>query len=423
MLPVAAAVSRSTLRRWALTALAAATLGLSACGGGDRAVEYKPTAMLVFGDEHSAITEVQVAGTQPITGVTWAIDGVTESDARVCALVPETACTTNEEEVPDSIEFAELSPPRWRFEAYNVVDFPRTFWLIREGKDEAVEGNEATLQRRSLVTYGSVLPYGCGASTWVQRVAASFGLGFRAETGCTNEGLGATNLAEAGDKVADVLLKIDEAHNNKQLKSGVLVTVMVGQNDILELYQQVMDGEISEGQAVLQLQRRGERLAEAVRDVADKGAKVILVKTPNLKLSPFAALAGENSDLLDTLSEEFNDALYLDNRITRLGRSIAGVDTNEVALASTSPAGYTNQTEACDKDKLFDAQTNTRIVPGDYDDDRFDYFRDMAKACTVLTLKDGVNPSNYVWATPIHLGPGAHSYIGSVAFNRAADQF
>ena len=40
------------------------TLALSACGGGDRAEEYQPKAMLVFGDEHSAFTTITVGSAE-----------------------------------------------------------------------------------------------------------------------------------------------------------------------------------------------------------------------------------------------------------------------------------------------------------------------------------------------------------------------
>lgn len=413
MLLAASAVTRSTLRRLALTALAAATLGLSACGGGDRSVEYKPTAMLVFGDEHSAITEFQVAGSsQIITGMTWAIDSVFETDARVC--LPSAECTSDLD-IEDGAQFFELSEPQWRFVPTGDDGLPRSYWLIRDGKQSASAADTPTVQRRSLVTFGTLPPYGCTNNNWVQRVAASFGLGFRDQTGCANDGIGAVNHAQPGRTAEQVMADLTEYR--AQMRKGVLVTVMVGQHDIMEQYQLVMAAPEGDRSAVLSssvslLAQRGDRLARAIKSVTDTGAQVILVKTPNLSRSPFASQDGQDSSVLNDLSGAFNRALYINPEISRLGRSIAGVDTDEVTLINTSTSGYTNGVAACDPKKLFDPDTGSLVVDVD----------DMPRVCTNISL--GVtDASSYVWATPRHLGPGAHSYIGSVAFNRASEQF
>lgn len=413
MLLAASAVSRSTLRRLALTALAAATLGLSACGGGDRSVEYKPTAMLVFGDEHSAITEFQVTGSaQTITGMTWAIDSVFETDARVC--LPSAQCTSDAD-IAVGAQFFELTEPQWRFVATGDDDLPRSYWLIRDGKQSASAADTPTVQRRSLVTFGTLPPYGCTNNNWVQRVAASFGLGFRDQTGCANDGIGAVNHAEPGRTAEQVMA--DLVAYTDQMRKGVLVTVMVGQHDIMEQYRLVMAAPEGDRSAALSssvsvLAQRGDRLARAIKSVTDTGAQVILVKTPNLSRSPFANQDGQDSSILNELSAAFNRALYINPEISRLGRSIAGVDTDEVTLINSSASGYTNDVAACDPKKLFDPETGLLVVDED----------DMPRVCTNITL--GVSDaSGYVWATPRHLGPGAHNYIGSVAFNRASEQF
>ena len=260
----------------------------------------------------------------------------------------------------------------------------------------------------------AVVKYECAAtSTWVKWVARSFGLGFGTQTNCAGDGSGATNYAAAGRKVNDVIADLQAQRG--QMRDKVLVTVMVGQNDIMEQYAIVKaagytNASILAAQEVLK--SRGLALASAIKSVTDTGAKVILVKTPNLKRAPYAISEGRGS-VFNDLSEALNQAVYVNPEISRLGRSVAGVDTNDIVLVDTTSTGYTNDTEACDAARLFDPATNTLVT-----DDN-----DKARVCTGITLKSGISSSVYIWATPLHIGPGAHSYIGSLAYNRAAEQF
>lgn len=410
MLPAVSAVSRSTLRRWALTALAAATLGLSACGGGDRSVEYKPTAMLAFGDEHSALTDLTVGTSSPQTvrGVTWAVDGVVGTDSRVC--LPSATCDVAGDNLADVV-FQQSTPPISRYEPLNDEDSPRSIVLIEEGTASA--SNNPSVAIGDPLKRRTVLTYSCSGNNWVQQVANRFGLGFSTLNGCASDGTGAQNFAAPEKKVADVINDLQAQRG--QMRGGVLVTVMVGQHDILEQYELVKTAGFTNDAIVAAegvLRARGLALATAIKSVTDTDAKVILVKTPNLKRSPFA-VTETRGEVLDRLSEALNQAVYINPEISRLGRSIAGVDTDEVALANTTTSGYTNEMAACEPSLLFNPADNTLITEID----------DMPRVCSTFTLKADINPSAYVWATPRHLGPGAHSYIGSVAFNRAANQF
>jgi len=413
MLLAASAVTRSTLRRLALTALAAATLGLSACGGGDRSVEYKPTAMLVFGDEHSAFVSVTVPGDghpdKVIQPLTWGVDPVLRVPVRIC---PQGGVCDGTDDITEEGDFSPAEPQSITFEA-GAPDLtsPPTIRVLQQGTFTYTPTGS---QDPEPATRVFSFVYECDASPiWVKGVARSFGLGFGEQTGCAGDGAGATNYAQPGAKVADVIA--DLADNRGAMRDGVLVTVMVGQNDIVEQYNLVKDAgftndAIEDAESVLR--ERGLDLASAIKGVTGTGAKVILVKTPNLKRSPFAIAEGRG-DVLDRLSEALNQAVYVNPEISRLGRSIAGVDTNEVVLANTTTSGYTNEVAACDAGALFDPADSTLVEDID----------DMPRVCSTFTLKSGINPSAYVWATPRHLGPGAHSYIGSVAFNRAANQF
>lgn len=410
MLPVAAAVSRSSLRRWALTALAAATLGLSACGGGDRSVEYKPTAMLVFGDEHSAFVSVTVPGDghpdKVIQPLTWGVDSVLTTPVRLC---PQSGACDGSDDITGNGTFTPATPQSIEFEAGPDTSTPPAIRVSQLGTFVPEGGGSPV----AVVQISSVI-YDCSASPiWVKSVATAFGLGFGDQTGCSSDGTGATNYAEPGHLVADVISDLQSRRD--LMRSGVLVTVMVGQNDIVEQYELVKDAgftntSIESAEDVLR--ERGLALATAIKSVTDTGAKVILVKTPNLKRSPFAIAEGRG-DVLDRLSEALNQAVYVNPEISRLGRSIAGVDTNQVALANTTTSGYTNEVAACEPTLLFDPADSTLVTDID----------DTARVCAAFTLKADINESTYVWATARHLGPGAHSYIGSVAFNRAANQF
>jgi hypothetical protein len=439
MLLAASAVSRPTLRRLALTTLAAATLALSACGGGDRAVEYKPTAMLVFGDEHSAFHTVTVPGvvSKPLEQLTWGIDLVGASLLGYCS-TPSSSCVA----ATSTEVFTNANPVERQFDAGSTAqEKRRTIWFFSKG---------ALASTPNVTTYRlEEYLYGCPTSTiWVQSVANAFGLGFGAREGCAGDRSGASNFAAPGDKVANVIAKLRQQRG--LMKEGVLVTVMVGQNDILERYKALapgfVDGDVEREEAALRA--LGDQLALEIREVTNTGAKVILAKTPNLQRSPFAVGDGGNGAVLGRLSNAFNDALYINPAITRLGRSIAGVDTNEVTLASSSNSGYTNDVAACSSDAVLNpgsaaanpvltrpAAPQPIVAPDDPDfgsyaesfrtylDVLMSYYSSIGRLCTTQYVQPSINPSNYVWATPIHLGPGAHSYIGSVAFNRAANQF
>lgn len=410
MLPAVSAVSRSTLRRWALTALAAATLGLSACGGGDRSVEYKPTAMLVFGDEHSAFVAVTVPGDgnpdKVIQPLTWGVDSVLTSPVRLC---PQGGACDGSDDITGNGTFTPATPQSIEFEAGPDTSTPPAIRVSQSGSFAPEGGGSpvAALRISSLI-------YDCSASPiWVKSVATAFGLGFGTQTGCGSDGTGATNYAAPGHKVADVITDFQD--NRSLMRNGVLVTVMVGQNDIVEQYELVKTAGFTNTSieaAETVLRNRGVALASAIKSVTDTGAKVILVKTPNLKRSPFAIDEGRG-DVLDRLSEALNQAVYVNPEISRLGRSIAGVDTNQVVLANTTTSGYTNEVAACEPSLLFDPADSTLVADID----------DTARVCSTFTLKAGITQSSYVWATARHLGPAAHSYIGSVAFSRASNQF
>lgn len=417
MLPSFPAVSRLTLRRLGLTALAAATLALSACGGGDRASDYRPDAILVFGDEHSALTTYDVGADAALSlrGATWSIDGVIVTASRICAEGVDCAAEGNALTPPDGVAFVPTEPPAWTYSLLGEPDAPRSFVLTRLGKLGVID-----VQQRLVLTYV------CTSNNWVQRVARSFGLGFRDETGCETDGTGGQNFAAPGKKVADVIADLNSQRS--LIKGGALVTVMVGQHDILEEYETVKLAGYTAGAidaAVGQLEARGRLLATAVKDVTERGAKVILVKTPNLGRSPFAlAEPAGGAAALTRLSDALNNALYINPDISRLGRMIAGVDTDRIVKVTTSSSGYTNGQAACDERLLFNAADNTLVdatsstlIDGQLPVDA------QPRYCHTLTLKAGVNAARYVWATSRHLGTGAHEFIGSLAFNRASDQF
>ena len=412
MLTAASFDVRSPLRRWALCALAGATLALSACGGGDRAEDYKPSAMLVFGDENSAFTTLTVAGgsnpDKTLQPITWGVDTVASVLLRTCETGTVCDGTSDSDLITEAGDFDPTEPYSMHYEVGTDPDAPRTVWVYQDGSFTPDGGDVRDAQRVFQLVYS------CSANAnWVKGVARSFGLGFGEQTDCASDGAGATNYAAAGHKVADVIADLQARRG--QMSDKVLVSVMVGQNDILEQYAIVKAAGYTNASILAAedvLKSRGLALASAIKSVTDTGAKVILVKTPNLKRSPYAISEGRGS-VFNDLSEALNQAVYVNPEISRLGRMIAGVDTNDIVLVDTSSSGYTNDVSACDLALLVDPATNTLVTDEN----------DMARVCTTFTLKSGITSSAYIWATPLHIGPGAHSYIGSLAYNRAADQF
>jgi outer membrane lipase/esterase len=236
---------------------------------------------------------------------------------------------------------------------------------------------------------------------WVQTLAASFGLVF-AE--CNPNKVTAPQglmYAQAGAKVADVKLRIDSL-----LVGGIgpkdLVTVLVGVNDVMELYAKYPAQ--SKEALLSQARERGKALGAQVNRLANANGRIILSTLPDVGFSPLAAIDAKRDatlpQFLSDLTREFN--LEMRVEIINDGRLIGLVLTDEntqVIARYPSSFGISNFVDA--------ACLPTPALPD----------------CTTKTLIAAATTSDswssYLWATDRLYAPAGHAQMGQMAATRA----
>ncbi len=235
---------------------------------------------------------------------------------------------------------------------------------------------------------------------WIQAVASSFGRVFRECPG-TAADASSRVLAAPGARTADLATQIDAFLAEPQaIGAGDLATVLVGQNDLLDLYAGY-DG--TNGAAlVAAAEALGPRVSAQVVRLTDLGAKVIVATVPDLGLTPFALSEGaDRAALLSTMTRRFNIALLLD--LPNDGHRIGLVRSDDLVrnLVSLGPAsGIPNVTDA--------ACLPAAPLP----------------TCTTATLGTDANGTSatattWLWADGLQLSPVGHNSLGAAAVQRA----
>lgn len=217
--------------------------------------------------------------------------------------------------------------------------------------------------------------------------------------------------AKLGAKVDDASTGIAaqlaaQAAADSAVQNGDLVAVMVGANDVLELSDKVQAGTMTADAALAEVRARGDRLAAALNAVLATGARAIVATVPDMGLSPYA-LAQEKIKAgavarMSSLTFEFNSRLRTGIDSTRFdGRNYGLVLADDIVQAmSRYPTSY--------------ALTN--VVAG--------VCAVALPNCTSATadlIASDATSANYLWADDRHLAPSAHSYIGTQAASRAAN--
>jgi hypothetical protein len=234
---------------------------------------------------------------------------------------------------------------------------------------------------------------------WTQELASSFGFVYQE---CNTSFVALPQglmYAAAGAKVADVRNKIDLHLSNDHFGPKDLVAIMVGVNDILELYRQFPS--VSRESLVAEAKARGKILAEQANRIANANGRVVIATIFDVGVTPF----GQNEKLqqtdidraafLDELSAAFNLSMRLN--LLNDGRLIGLLLVDEkVQQFVRFPGfdGYTNQTQsAC----------RTDIAPQD---------------CTTDTLKTDVTATP-LWAGDTLLSPAGQHSVALLAIQRA----
>jgi outer membrane lipase/esterase len=232
---------------------------------------------------------------------------------------------------------------------------------------------------------------------WSQQLASSFGFA----TDFCGGGALAVTRATANAKAADLEGQISAQFGATGVTSKDLYVVMVGMNDIIELYETFVGDRSCDtgnedppaGSLMRELRNRGSFVAAQVSRVLAADGRAIVSTVHDLGYTPYAIAAGQ-STLLSCMTAVFNARVRVDIRPMdgRFWGLVLADDDTLAVVRSPSIIGATNVTDAA-----------CAVAP---------------PACTTDTL---VNPqaTTYLWADDRHFGPLMHNQLANEAITRA----
>ncbi len=198
------------------------------------------------------------------------------------------------------------------------------------------------------------------------------------------------------------------------LGSTDMVTVMIGTNDMVSMYEQVRGGTLTEAQALAATEAAGRAAATAINGILASGARALVFTAPDLSLSPYGKaqelVRPGAKALLKRLAAGtdgiggFNGALRINISPVdgRLWGLILVDDT--VSVMAEFPRSYLSAPA-----NAVDAACNSASAVSCQLTD------DTASS----TMVSGASTNTHLWASDRHLGPAAHVQIGSQALSRA----
>jgi outer membrane lipase/esterase len=233
---------------------------------------------------------------------------------------------------------------------------------------------------------------------WTVSLAATFGLAFAQ---CNPDGAGNTQAfsrAAPAARVADVAAQVDEQIAAGGFRDRDLASLMVGVNDVLDLYGRYPA--TSEADLMSLARERGKQTAQIVNRLVGLGVKVVLANVPDMGISPFALNENQaNGDidraaLISRISAAFNEQLGVN--IVLDGRFVALVQIDQrsqVIGRSPGSVGLSNATvAAC-----------TAPPP----------------TCSTRTLVTDAVAGGYLWSSDRWFGAGGQAQLASMAVDRA----
>lgn len=410
-----------TWRRAGAVAGACLTVLLSACGGGDRAQDYRPSRVVSFGDENSMLVNFEgsflngAGGStnRTIYGQAYSVNTAVSVGGIYCLDQTTTLCTSAQ--ALSGVSDVNLaSTNRYFLDAVNADDIFNTVSTIALGTADYAAVNNGPVK----LSYNTA--YVCSTNAvWHQYVAHAFGKGFNEL--CPSDSAGAVSYAAYGATVAQVAAQV--AAHRGELGEGVLVTLMAGQHDILAAYEAVYGSSPTKtlAQAKADLQASAAQLATLVETVLATNAKLVLALTPDLGQSPLvwpSQAAGANQAGMAELSAAFNETVY--TQVTRVnatnGRKLALVEPNLYTNPSTRSTSYVHNKGVCDPTKVKKPNGDAVTTTGNQAYQWVQY-------CTTQSLITDGSTSTYLWSDDVHFAPLGHQLIGATAAARAANQF
>lgn len=425
--------------------LAVAAL-VTGCGGGDKVKAFQPSQVIVFGDENSAFDNSTTTPLVTVNGVAfkgsrYTINLVTIPDQGYCALgtTPLTAidCAASPlAPVLDSAETPTINSTAFTTPTQSGTGVP-TVQLVNELQQRTLTKTVSGLTTTRQAQYSIDRYYDCSpgasayAGNWAQYLAYLLGSGLSlgGSSQCPQDSGNGISHAFWGAKVDQVVTQLDSTFRG-ELREGVLVAVLVGQNDIVAAYNEVTAATptLTRENALIRMREKGQALGEAIKRIPATGARVVFLTVPDMGKSP-KAIADNQVALATALTHAFNEGYNNEGGLvlgaaSQQGHKIVKVDgySQINAIAPNYPTAA-----ACDTDEshaTFVAMpdgtklSTVSAIAGNADL--------LAQAqllnCTNGTLVSGATISSHLWADGWHLAPVGHISLGSLAVTRVRDQ-
>jgi lysophospholipase L1-like esterase len=251
----------------------------------------------------------------------------------------------------------------------------------------------------------------CSANQlWVQRLALEYLLEF-AE--CNPLGVTtptALMRATAGGKVADVKAAVDAFLASNTPVPTDLITIMVGTNDIVELYNSVSTSALTQAAAVAEVKRRADVFAAQVDRLTNRDnslGRVMYSTVPDVNSTPFGrSKSSADQTLLKLLTDNFNNEMRL--QVYDNGRSRGFLKTDQLFRNVISSVDSGDQSTGIINDSspvcnnITDLQNFTDVL-----------------GCDTNKLVSGGTFNNYLWADGIHFSYAAHDFLATNAVDLA----
>jgi outer membrane lipase/esterase len=239
----------------------------------------------------------------------------------------------------------------------------------------------------------------CAANPmWVQYLADQYGMVF-AECNPTNVADPKAKMrAAVGARTADLAGQIDAVVGAGGFGADALVTILIGANDIRDLYAEFPTRSRDDLRA--DARARGEALGAQVNRLVGLGLRTIIATVPDQGLTPFALAEkaahtdADRAELLSRLTADLNAGLRTtfanDGRFVGL---VLGDEMTQAMVKSPSSFSLSNVT----------SPVCTAALPG----------------CSADTLVTSGSATTWLWADTVNLGPNAHQRLGLLATSRA----
>lgn len=233
---------------------------------------------------------------------------------------------------------------------------------------------------------------------WVQSLAATYGFVF-AE--CNPENVVAPKAvmrAAAGARVADLAAQIDAQLAGDGVGNDTLVTVLIGANDVIDLYGDYPN--TGRSTLLAEATRRGEAIATQVNRLVSAGARVIVATVPDMGLTPYALAEKaanadiDRADLITDLTTALNTGLR--TTVLNDGRYVG------LALADEMVQAMAKVPSAFGVGNIKDGACAVTLP-----------------TCTDATMVSGADATTWLWADALRMGFNAQNRLSILAISRA----